>query len=545
MEKFWYQGNEVLDLLRWTPEELFYAWRYGLHAYENKVERIYPDRYIVFHRYKTSTELYYKFDIKKGYFINNVDIEFYINIDGEKKNFYKNIINELDEDRGSFFLNNEYFSICIEKSGVIRFYRNNNINMCDLNDFYRSCTKNAFDYNQLIVDPIDLSKKEELININQFFEYEIEKHFLFKERNKYVNDKVLPGQFRCLLASNEELCVIVKCYIHSSITNNLEERRVYLQIRPDKDAVEDYIRNPYKYFFDGFVIYVCVDGKTDWFIAPSTDSVNDIIALFNFNKLEKLEENDIIDVYHKAQNLEKNEYVHYKLKKEDNDIEMFYLDYVNSLYFKSDEIINYLNFSNINVCISPYTYGAKYRTKEYNIINNSLYIKSIKSKIEYSIEKNKKDDTTRDTNQDVECKMSILTHNDQYLIQELFKNIEIKDENKKILLNLYKFLENFKIIYKDNNRMLEYIDIVKYKTIGMSNDDIQNSNKILSIHNKKQSALRTYISRAKKAVLHEVVTRYGIDFPYIEYNQGIDKDETIEDRIYQIIIFLQEVEDNG
>ena len=23
MEKFWYQGNEVLDLLRWTPEELF------------------------------------------------------------------------------------------------------------------------------------------------------------------------------------------------------------------------------------------------------------------------------------------------------------------------------------------------------------------------------------------------------------------------------------------------------------------------------------------------------------------------------------------
>ena len=103
MEKFWYQGNEVLDLLRWTPEELFYAWRYGLHAYENKVERIYPDRYIVFHRYKTSTELYYKFDIKKGYFINNVDIEFYINIDGEKKNFYKNIINELDEDRGSFF----------------------------------------------------------------------------------------------------------------------------------------------------------------------------------------------------------------------------------------------------------------------------------------------------------------------------------------------------------------------------------------------------------------------------------------------------------
>ena len=39
MEKFWYQGNEVLDLLRWTPEELFYAWRYGLHAYENKVAK--------------------------------------------------------------------------------------------------------------------------------------------------------------------------------------------------------------------------------------------------------------------------------------------------------------------------------------------------------------------------------------------------------------------------------------------------------------------------------------------------------------------------
>lgn len=549
MDKFWYQGNEVLDLLHWTPEELFYAWRYGLPAYENRTRKVFPDQYLIFRRYIISNKFYYKFDINKDDSINNVEVEYFIRVDGkEERNSFSKKIEELDKEFEAFIFKDKYFSIHISKNGIVEFYRNNNINRKDLNDFYHMCTKAIYDYDAPIIDPVYLLGEEESVNINNFFEYEIEKYFLIRDRNKYINDKVSLGQFNYLMESNEELCIILKCYVRSCTTNDLKERRIYIQIIPNREMVENYIKNPYTYYnFDGFVTYIFIDGKTDWFIAPSVESINDAIALLNFDRLEKLKENNIIDVYCKAEDLEKNEHVYYKLEKRDDNVEIFYSDYVNSLYFKSNEIVKYLNFSNINVYISPYIFGTRYCNRKYDIINNSLFIKNIKSKIEYSIEKNKKYNSTSDINQDIEYKISIPTYNapDQYLIQELFKNIKIKDENQEILLSLYKFLDDFKTMYKDNKKILEYIDIVKYKTIGMSNDDIQNSNKISSIHNKKQSALRTYISRAKKYVIREISKQYGIDFPYIEYNQGIDKDKTIERMIYQINVFLQKVEDNG
>ncbi len=43
MEKFWFRGYEVLDLLKWNAKELKEAWEFGLLGYENQNEPVYPD----------------------------------------------------------------------------------------------------------------------------------------------------------------------------------------------------------------------------------------------------------------------------------------------------------------------------------------------------------------------------------------------------------------------------------------------------------------------------------------------------------------------
>ena len=145
----------------------------------------------------------------------------------------------------------------------------------------------------------------------------------------------------------------------------------------------------------------------------------------------------MLSIYNEACIYEKNEYI-YTINNRLNNYR-----YILNLYFNKDDIIKYLKLSSISIHVKHNSNRIiKYCDKILKIENNSLIIKNIKSKLKQSIENyNNLTEYEKIYTQDNES----VSSEDNYLLNEILsKDIYIDEENKKIVLKIYKYLENFK-----------------------------------------------------------------------------------------------------
>lgn len=63
MEKYWYKGYEVLDLLHWRLEDLVQACELGLKVYDENISGITPILEIFRRRYDYSKVFRYRFNM--------------------------------------------------------------------------------------------------------------------------------------------------------------------------------------------------------------------------------------------------------------------------------------------------------------------------------------------------------------------------------------------------------------------------------------------------------------------------------------------------
>ena len=139
MEKFWYQGHEVLDLLHWQLKDLAQACELGLKVYDESKNNIAPILEMFKRRYNYSKVFIYKFNINNYKKIQDVKVKITIKEHEEEYKLIK------DEDN-NFVLENKFFFLRISHKGNLYFERYNNIEIKDINSFLREY------YNNEIVD---------------------------------------------------------------------------------------------------------------------------------------------------------------------------------------------------------------------------------------------------------------------------------------------------------------------------------------------------------------------------------------------------------
>lgn len=397
----------------------------------------------------------------------------------------------------------------ISHKGNLYFERYNNIEIKDINSFLREYYNNEIvdiDNIFFLSDPLfflqDNISNNEYIKLKSSHEYEKRTKLEQEFQGKSFGDEL-----RHNLNYDEDVEITILCNIQD-LDNSIEEKRIYIQIRGEEQNIKNYIDNPFiHYDFDGFLLYILIPEKTDWFIAPSNDAINDVLALRDEDKkLENLNEDKFISIYNEACKYDNDEYI-YTFKEEFTDHR-----YILNLYFNRDDILKYLRLATISIYIKPNSSKIiKYCDKKIEIENNGLIIKNKTSKLKQSIENynNLKESEKIDTQNN-----ESVSSDDNLLLKEIFPtDISIDEENKKLVLKIYKFFEKFKSNYQADS-MLKDIDILKYKILGFNNKEIANELKI----NKNYSANKTYISRAKTKVLKEINTKFDSDFPYVQHN---------------------------
>ena len=503
MEKYWYKGYEVLDLLHWRLEDLVQACELGLKVYDENISGITPILEIFRRRYDYSKVFRYRFNMNNYREIQEINVKITIK---EQTKEYKLIKDE----HNYFILDNKFFFLSISHKGYLYFERYNNIEIEDINSFLREYFNNEFidiDNISLLSNPLFFSQKDDISN-NEYIKLKI-KHHYEKRKKLYqeFHDKCFVNEFKHNLNYDEDMKITIRCNIQL-YDNSIEEQKIYIQILGEENNIKNYIYNPFiNYDFDGFVLNIFIPEKQYWFIAPSNDAINDILALRDENvRIEDVSETKLLSIYNEAYAYEKNEYI-YTI----NNMLEGYNHLLNS-YFNKDDIVKYLKLSSISIHITHNNSKViKYCDKILKIENNSLIIKNKKSKLKQYIENydnlKEYEKTYTQTNESV-------SNEDKYLLNEILpKGIYIDKENKEIVLKIYKFLENFKSHYQDEN-ILKSIDILKYKTLCFTNEEIANKLHI----NKNYNAVKTHISRAIKKALEEINKKYNFKFPYIQHN---------------------------
>ena len=150
MEKYWYQGHEVLDLLHWRLEDLIQACELGLKVYDESKNNLAPILQFFKRKYDYTKVFIYKFDINNYKKIQDVKVKITIKEHDEEYKLIK------DEDN-NFVLDNKLFSLSISQKGHLYFERYNNVKIKDINSFLREKYKNDFvdiDYISFLSDPL-------------------------------------------------------------------------------------------------------------------------------------------------------------------------------------------------------------------------------------------------------------------------------------------------------------------------------------------------------------------------------------------------------
>ena len=462
--------------------------------------------------------------MNSGEFISNLKVIYFIterHKEINKKKFCENIHHSANK---YFILKNEYFSICCKKDGTFEFEINTNINKKDIDKIYNKYVSNVTNYNTLLdhyiwdkkEDDIYIKEEKEKIDLATFYFYKLDKKIELEKLTEYIKNKIDPDHLKKISIINMELDIYITCTICSGTNDSERIRIVHIYIMPDTNVLEIDITNRDKlHYHNRNYLYFQIDNKLDLSLAPTVDSIEDVLALKGLGDLKNLSESNLINVYKDAQILEENEYLYYSIYNTD-EIDKSYLKRIKEYFFKKDEIVKFLNYNNITVHMHDYKnmIGQRHFNRKYNIINNKLTIKNINSKIEPLSNKTL-------------TYQSEINDNDKIVLQVLFRDEDISQDNKKILLELFKFLDTLKSDFEKDTLC---IDIVKYKIIGKSNEYITNEFKCLNKYKENQGNARAFISRAKSSVIEKIKEKFGedIDFPYIDYRQSKNKNKIID-----------------
>ena len=221
MEKYWYQGYEVLDLLHWRLEDLIHACEFGLKVYDESRSNKAPILDIFKRRYDYSRIFIYRFNINSYKKIKEVNIKITTKESTEEYKLIK-------DENNYFILDNKFFFLSISHKGCLYFERYNNIEIKDINSFLREYFNSEvidIDNISLLSDPLFLHKKDDISN-NEYIELKI-KHQYEKRKKLYqeFHNKCFVYEFKHNLNCDEDMKISITCNIQSH-DNSIEEQKI-------------------------------------------------------------------------------------------------------------------------------------------------------------------------------------------------------------------------------------------------------------------------------------------------------------------------------